>query len=113
MQQDVCRMLDKEEKIVANPASLRMEMCEIVRTAAFPVAPGDSVKAALRRAARNLSGTGLSERRVRSLWHQAADTWAHEADALRAWHADWKRREIARLANELTILQAQIGATHD
>ena len=53
----------------------------------------------------------LSERRVRAYWERTIKTVTfQEADALRAWHRQWKRREIARLTQQLEQLQMQLGS---
>jgi hypothetical protein len=90
---------------------LACEMQRIVRRAGEPWTPGDSVKAAISRAARRL---GLSFRRTRSIWY--ADPRA----AIRAYEADeLRRREWAllldrkhRLDAELAQLTARIDEAH-
>jgi hypothetical protein len=78
-----------------------LEMLAIVREAAEPSQPGESVKAAIGRAARRL---GLSFARVHGIWYgRARQITAEEADTLRR-----RRAELARA--RLSYLQAQIDA---
>ena len=80
------------------------EMSQIVRTAAEPWSPGDSVKAAINRAARRLR---LSIRRATTFWYARPCTvLASEADALRAWKRQNEFLEIARLERRLEELRA-------
>lgn len=86
-----------------NPSEARMpvtvEMAGIIRDAAQPGQPGESVKAAIGRAARRLN---LGYSRARAIWYgQARMIGAEEADRLRA-----RRRDIAR--QRLALLQAEI-----
>jgi hypothetical protein len=84
------------------------EMSEIVRAAAEPWSAGDSVKAGINRASRRL---GISPRRAITFWYgRQCAVLAHEADRLRAWHADWCRREIERHKREIEELQARDAA---
>lgn len=83
------------------PMSAALEMRDIVREAAEPLAPGASVKAAIGAAARRL---GLAFPRARDHWYgRARLVTAEEADALRA-----RRRELA--AARLRRLEADIAA---
>jgi hypothetical protein len=63
-------------------SKIAAEMAEIVRlAAALGAQPGESAKAAMRRAARVL---GLGHRRIKGLWYgEARLITAEEADALR------------------------------
>lgn len=90
-------------EISDNPLEARMpvtlEMASIMRDAAQPGVPGESVKAAIGRAARRL---GLPYERARAIWYgQARMIRAEEADRLRA-----RRIEIAR--QRLGLLQREI-----
>lgn len=99
-------MLPDKNRILDRAAALRGEMQQIVRSAAEPVSPGASVKAALQQASRRL---GLSYSRIRSFWYAQADAWAHEADQLRAWRQMSDLQREQRLREELMALQARIG----
>ena len=69
-------------KRVPDPEQLREEMRNLVRQAAEPARPGESVKAAIGRAARAL---GLSHGRVKRYWYSEIQVPpAHEVDAARA-----------------------------
>lgn len=84
-----------------------LEMQQIVRTAAEPWEPGDSVKAGVRRAARR---TGLTFRRAETFWHakvRPAAIRAVEADALRAWHAAWLERQAEWLEEQAQLYRAR------
>lgn len=97
---DQCKGLRMSDGIV-------LEMQQIVRSAAEPWAPGDSVKAGIRRAARQ---TGLSYRRAETFWHAAvkpAAVRAIEADALRAWHAAWLDRQAEWLETRAAEYRAK------
>ncbi len=69
-------------KRVPDPEQLRDEMRSLVRQAAEPARPGESVKAAIGRAARLL---GLSHGRVKRYWYgEILVPPAHEVDAARS-----------------------------
>ncbi len=69
-------------KRVPDPEQLREEMRNLVRQAAEPARPGESVKAAIGRAARVL---GLGHGRVKRYWYGEIQVPpAHEVDAARA-----------------------------
>lgn len=71
---------------LSTPAQLRNEMKALVRRAAEPARPGESVKAAISRAARSL---GLTYGRVKRYWYGEIQVPpAHEVDAIRAATAD-------------------------
>lgn len=98
-------MLHKQVTPMANADAIANEMQTIVRRAAEPWAPGDSIKAAIDRAARR---TGFGFRRVRTLWYrQTTAILAAEADALREWHRRWLASEKARLAAQLANLETE------
>jgi hypothetical protein len=81
------------------------EAQQIVREAAEPAVPGESVKAAIGRAARAL---GLSYARARGHWYrQARLIPAEEADALRLARIHLIRERAARLRAELAALEAR------
>lgn len=105
MQQDTYEMLNKTAKPMISAAAISHEMQTIIRTAAEPWAAGDSIKAAIDRAARR---TGLNFRRVRTLWYcQTTAIAAVEADTLRAWHRGWLAKEHARLTARLAELETE------
>lgn len=91
---------------MSDVAAMRQEMQGIVRSAAEPWQPGDSIKAALYRATRAL---GLPPSRVRKFWYSQADTWGWEADRLRAWASYADARKSERLHAELKALQERQG----
>jgi hypothetical protein len=78
------------------------ELRAIARRAAEPCDAGDSVKAAIGRAARRL---GLSYRRARSFWYGQGSPRAAEADRLRAWFDTWCEGEAARLEARAAALR--------
>lgn len=85
--------------------AIMAEMQSIIRAAAEPWSPGDSAKAAIRRAARN---TGLTFRRARTFWYgESAAVRAAEADALRAWHAEWLETQAERLERQAAEYRAR------
>lgn len=80
------------------------EMMQIVRGAAEPWHPGDSVKVGIGRAARRL---GLGYRRAQSLWYGTAPAIrADEADKLRAARLVLAGERIHRLQIEIETLRA-------
>lgn len=86
------------------------EIRAIVRSAAEPCPPGDSVKGAISRAARAL---GLSYSRARAHWYGLARLIpAEEADALREARIQLIRDRAARLRAELVALEAE-EKSHD
>ena len=87
------------------------EMHALVREAAEPVPPGDSVKAAINRAARSL---GISTARARSYWYRLVKLVpAEEADALRKRRNEIRELRIQRLEHELAALVALRRGIHD
>jgi hypothetical protein len=79
------------------------EIQRIVRQAAEPAAPGESVKAAIGRAARLL---GLPYARARAHWYGLARLIpAEEADALRLARIQLIRERAVRLRAELAALE--------
>lgn len=87
--------------------AVRLEMSERVQeTVRF--SPGDTVKARLRSAARML---GLSVGRVADyVYGEVRRVEAHEADQIRAYHTEAKRRRLAQLENEYRRLRAEVVA---
>jgi hypothetical protein len=84
------------------------EMQMIVRAAAEPWAPGDSVKAAITRAARRL---GISYRRAYTLWYAAHCALREtEAASLRAWYRDFCDREAERLEQRAALYRERRAA---
>ena len=73
--------------------SLALEAQRIVRDAAQPIPPGETIKGQLRRAARAL-GYGDSSWRIRSAWYGEASSWSATAfEQLRSRHAAWRERQ--------------------
>ena len=79
----------------------------IVREAAEPASPGDSVKSAIRRAARRL---GLTAARAHGHWYGRV-RWvpAHEMDALRARRHELALEELRRSDERAALLRARLG----
>lgn len=103
MQERALEMSHNPSEISDNPLEARVpvtvEMAAIMRDAAQPVPPGDSVKAAIGRAARRL---GLPYERARAIWYgQARLIRAEEADRLRARRRDLARQRLAQLQHEI------------
>jgi hypothetical protein len=89
-----------------NPSTTVDEARAIVRLAAEPWQIGDSVKAAIGRAARRL---GMEHRRVRQAWYGEPAAWrAHELDGMRARARDLLAQRQARLKAELEALARDI-----
>jgi hypothetical protein len=86
------------------------EMRHIVRCAAEPAAPGESVKAAIGRAARRLA---LDWGRARSLWYGDARVRvsADEADRLRRLHQARQSARLAELRADLALLEQEQAST--
>ncbi len=85
---------------------IRREMQGIVRSAAEPRQPGDTVRSKLLRAAYRL---GLPPSRLKKLWYGEADTWTWESDQIRAWATRANLQKAERLNAELRVLQARLG----
>lgn len=93
--------VSNQDKIVTNQDTMA-EMQDLVRQASEPWLPGDSVKAAIGRAARRL---GLPHRRARTLWYAApAAVLAWEADQIRARSRVALLDRVARLDRERAAL---------
>lgn len=83
------------------------EMQSIVRAAAEPIQPDDSVKARIRRASRKL---GLTYRRTRTFWYaHPCAVRASEADQLRQLELRLLAERQRRLAAELETIQVRLG----
>lgn len=99
---------------VINPLTLRFnavdaaaEAQQLVRAAAEPREPGESVKASINRAARRL---GLKPRRVEQAWYRQPARWlSTEMDTMRARAADALRARQARLRSELAALDERLA----
>jgi hypothetical protein len=91
--------------------ALTVEMQAITRHAAEPWLPGDSVKAAIGRAARAL---GIGYRRARSFWYgESVAVRAIEADRLRAAAALLLTQRRQRLEQELAAIRAMLNASDE
>lgn len=88
--------------------AIASEMQSITRSAAGPWQPGDSVKAAIGRAARTL---GIGYRRARSFWYgEQVSVRAFEADRMRAAETLLLTQRRQRLEQELAALRARLDA---
>jgi hypothetical protein len=88
-------------------AAIAAEMQALVRDAALPGEPGESVKAAIRRAARRLA---ITHSQARRLWYgQRAAILAHEAEALRARARSALSAIEADTDRRMTALRARVG----
>ncbi|MGD0109223.1 MAG: hypothetical protein ABSC06_35075 [Rhodopila sp.] len=91
--------------------TIAVEMQAITRRAAEPWAPGDSVKAAIGRAARAL---GIGYRRARSFWYcENVAVRALEADRLRAAELAMLAQRQRRLTHELATIKARLDAADE
>lgn len=107
-------MSDDRSEISDNSSELiRREMRDALRAAAAAgMTPGESVKAAIRRAAQRL---GLAYGRARSLWYgEARRIDAHEADLVRSRVRAFALEEIRQLKERLARLDREVAhATSD
>jgi len=88
-----------------------IEMQSITRRAAEPWLPGDSVKAAIGRAARAL---GIGYRRARSFWYcENVSVRAFEADQLRSAELAMLAQRQRRLTHELATIRARLDAADE
>jgi hypothetical protein len=88
--------------------AIASEMQSITRNAAGPWQPGDSVKAAIGRAARAL---GINYRRARSFWYgESVAVRATEADRMRAAETLMLKQRRQRLEQELATIKAKLDA---
>jgi hypothetical protein len=91
--------------------AIASEMQSITRNAAGPWQPGDSVKAAIGRAARTL---GIGYRRARSFWYgESVAIRATEADRMRAAERALLAERERYLTHELTIIKARRDAADE
>ena len=99
--------MDNRDTDSAMSDAILAEMQSIVRTAAQPWAPGDSVKAGILRASRKL---GLSYRRTRTFWYGAScAVLAAEADRLRRAELAFLAQRRATLTTELKAIAARLA----
>jgi len=99
---------------VINPCTLRFgvgdpvaEAEALVKAAAEPREPGESVKASMNRAARRL---GFTPRRVTQAWYRQPAAWlSTEMDVMRLKAAEAMRARQARLRAELDALEARLA----
>lgn len=91
-------------------SSLALEAQRIVRDAARPVAPGEGIKAQMRRA---WTALGHPEWwRVRAAWYGEAGSWSAVAfDDLRMRYADWTERQQRRARLQGSTLADHLEAT--
>jgi hypothetical protein len=103
-----CHLCSRKEKSMSS--SIAMEAQQIVRSAATPVPPGETIKGQLRRAARAL-GYRDGDWRVRAAWYGEAASWSASAfEELRERHRSWNQKQ-ARLADlEQKTLAATLAA---
>lgn len=91
----------------ATAESVRLEMIDIVRMAAEPRQPGDSIKTMIARSGIRL---GLNATRVKKLWYgEVATVPAHEADQLRSAKRHIMRAQQASLAAKLNSLETELA----
>lgn len=101
-------MVHNRDRDVDMRDAVALEMQRIVREAAEPWSPGDSVKAAIGRAARAL---GLPFRRARTFWYASpCAVRAEEADQLRARDRALVEERLRRLEAEIELLRARRAA---
>lgn len=106
--------MQKECKGVINPLTLRFGVMDpvaeaqaLVKAAAEPREPGESVKASINRAARRL---GFSLRRVVQAWYRQPAAWlSTEMDVMRERATEALRARQARLEAELEALNARLA----
>jgi hypothetical protein len=101
--------LDNRDRNAAmSDTAIASEMQAITRNAAGPWQPGDSVKAAIGRAARTL---GIGYRRARSFWYgEQVAVRAFEADRMRAAETLLLGERQRRLEHELAAIRARLDA---
>ena len=104
--------LHNRDKGMAMNDMVLIEMQNIVRRAAQPCEPGDSIKALINRAARRM---GLQFRRARSIWYATPGTAirAAEADALRVAELRLLTAERIRLETQMRWIETRLGAAHE
>jgi len=105
----------KSEAVMADvsAADIRSEISGLLREAAKPVQPGESVKALVRRAARRMA---LPYNRARHLWYEEINSIpAHEADTIRRrfeWMAR-ERRKVRERDDEIQDLKRRLQALEE
>lgn len=83
------------------------ELQGMVRGAAEPWSPGESVKAAIRRAARAL---GMKPRRAEQAWYRQPAAWrAAEVETIRARHRDVLLARLERTRREAAAIEAMLA----
>ncbi len=88
-------------------STINTEMQAILRLAAEPASPGESVKVAINRAARRLQ---LGYRRARAIWYEEARMiTAAEADHLRTAQIQLMSERLSRLDAEAALIRARLG----
>lgn len=96
------------EKASGNPEmqadAIRDEMSAALRRIAEPRPVGDTVSQAIYRSARRL---GISPGRAKRLWYREASVQAHEADLIRERARKQRAREMQRLREQLSAIEAQ------
>lgn len=101
----------KRNAIALNNTAVTAEMRGIVKLAAEPALPGESVKAAIGRAARQLS---LNYRRAYTFWYgEHCAVLAHEADRLRTAELRLLAERRVRLTTELKQITARLNALEE
>ena len=91
--------------------TINQEMQAITRAAAEPWVPGDSVKAAIGRAARTL---GIGYRRARSFWYgDEVAVRAIEADRMRIAELHLLTQRQQRLRAELALIKARLDGSEN
>lgn len=80
--------------------AIAIEARDMVRRAAEPVRPGETIKAQMRRAERALGYASTERWRVRAAWYGEAGCWGAGAfrdlqERYRGWIEDHRRREAA------------------
>lgn len=99
---------NSEKRPMTTADSVGAEMAQIMRTAAGPMQPGESIQDLIRRAARR---TGISYGRAKRLWYQEVRRIAaHEADNLRAWYGHYCEAQARRYALETELYRARRAA---
>ena len=91
-------------------SSLAYEAERIVKEAANPVPPGETVKGQRRRACRAL-GYPDGDWRIRAAWYGEADSWSAKAfDELRKRYAEWKAKQQSAALAEARKTETLVSA---
>lgn len=105
--QYVFRKRSREESM---SSALATQAQEMVRHAAEPIPPGETVKGQLRRSARAL-GYGDWSWRIEAAWYGRADSWSAAAfEELRARYALWSKRQSSLAQKEVANYAAKYAA---